>query len=145
MFPRPNAELKFELIFIAEVISDDHLYLTYEGSMPSIVRPSLPTLISPCLAASLRMRLLQYQLRWKAFYTASVAIGIVIRNMLMLINLAYFRVLTPYVRWYYLETHNRRMRDINHPILVVAILLLVLSTAVSRITSYSQCHPLKSL
>ena len=40
--------------------------------------------------------------------------------MLMLINLAFFKVLTPYVCWYYLETHNRRTRDINHPILVVA-------------------------
>ena len=41
-------------------------------------------------------------------------------------------------------THNRRMQDINCPP-VVAILLLVLGTAVSRIISYIQCHPLKSL
>jgi len=37
------------------------------------------------------------------------------------------------------------MRDINRPILVVAIPLLVLSTAVSQITSYIQCHLLKPL
>ena len=41
--------------------------------------------------------------------------------------------------------HNRRMQDINRPIPVVAILLLVLSTLVSRIISYIQCHPLRSL
>jgi len=37
------------------------------------------------------------------------------------------------------------MQDINHPIPVVAIPLLVLGTAVSRMISYIQCHPLKSL
>jgi len=90
------------------------------------------------------MRLLHYQLRQKAIYTASITIEIVIHHMLMLITLAFFRVLTCHICWYYLDvetlTHNRRMRDINRPILVVAILLLVLSTAVSRITLYIQCH-----
>lgn len=72
---------------------------------------------------------LQCRYRWKAFYTVSVTMGWSVHHT-RVNRSAGFSVLM-FIGTIWALTYNRRMQDINRPFVVVAVLLLNLSTAVS--------------